>query len=120
MDAIIAALTGNPVLFGLALLVNILVGVFKDVTEGISKGKGLCPDQGIPAVLFRNLLIIMVLGLSYTGTFWLCKLGYIMAIEGSTFTTAIVVAVMSMFFYTIGVKDVIEWAKGKFIKKDGA
>lgn len=118
METIITALINNPVLFGLAFLVNILVSIFKDITEGICIGKGEDPAKGIPAVIFKNILLLMVIAFSYTGTFWLCKMEYITPIDNSRFTTSIVVAVMSIIFYNIGVKDLLVWIKEKLnIKK---
>lgn len=117
MEAIITALFNSPVLFGLALLVNVLVSVFKDILMGVCDSKGIDLTKSISGVLFKNLLILMVIALSYTGTFWLCKLGHITPIDDSRFTTSIVVAVMSIIFYNVGMKELIEWIKNKFMKK---
>jgi len=117
MEIIITTLINNPVLFGLAILVNVFVSLFKDITEGICLGKGENPSKGISGIVFRNLLIVMVIVFSFTGTFTLCQLGVVKPLDDSYFATSIVVSVMSIVFYDIGVKEVLNWLKNKFIKK---
>lgn len=117
METIIATLINNPVLFGLAIIVNVFVSIFKDVTEGICIGKGEDPSKGVSGIIFRNLLMVMVLVFAFAGTFTLCQMGFVVPLDNSYFATSVVVSIMSIVFYNVGIKEVMEWLKGKFIKK---
>ena len=116
MEQIITTLTNNPILFALAFVLNSIIGTLKDIVVeklDLVKGKGDTPEKGIHQMIFRNILLLLLLGISFVTTWGLCNAGFVSPIDNNTFNTSIVVTILSVIMYEIGVKDIMGYIKGK-------
>lgn len=99
----------------IALLINIILFIITDTYKSIlTIGKGQDPKRGLPVVVIRNILMILVFIVAFALTWILVHYGQIALIGTSIFMTSSWCAILSTLTYNIGIKEIMKLLKNKY------
>jgi len=102
----------------MALFINVIIFlIFNGIKDILTKGKGETPENGLPEVIIRNVMMISVFIISFLLTWFLVGLGQVVLILDSIFLTSAWCATLSTITYNIGIKDIMKWFTRLFEKK---
>ena len=102
----------------IALFLNVAIKLIKDSVEGFfTKGKTPAPDFGVAGFVFRNIILVALMGISFGSTWLLAKSGFISIFSDSLFLTSAWSSVLSILMYEIGVKELMDLLKNLLKKK---
>ena len=108
----------TPEFLILALFLNIAIKLIRDSIEGfLTKGKSPAPDFGVAGFIFRNIILVALMSISFGSTWLLCKYKFIAMFADSLFLTSAWSSVLSILMYEIGVKEIMDAVKNLLKKK---